>query len=299
MIKHILLSSTFILSSAISYADVELTNWGTSASVVTYSDCPSYCTGTINTESDGAIEQNSTSITYADQSGSADVLAEINGLAFTPILKARSTSEQGRGASANAYGIQQYTYTGTEPTTIDLNIDLHGVVVGEGQVTGKVAVIKGSDIPWTGDMATLVYELVPYEDVLAYDSIYVSENTGEYASMVISFDLEVGDTFFVRADLLTRSRRGGSADAYNTFTMSFDDASQLVAASNPEPQPEPAPELTNEVVVKYLWSAAYDDQRFNFFERFVIYNTAKILGMSRDEIIRIKHEVKDEFVEVQ
>ena len=81
--------------------------------------------------------------------------------------------------------------------------------------------------------------------------------------------------------------------------MSFDDASQLVAASNPEPQPEPAPELTNEVVVKYLWSAAYDDQRFNFFERFVIYNTAKILGMSRDEIIRIKHEVKDEFVEVQ
>ncbi|WP_283788094.1 hypothetical protein QNI23_003065 [Bermanella sp. WJH001] len=299
MIKHALLASAAILLPAISYADVELTNWGTSASAVTFSDCPSYCTGEINITEDGAINQTSATITYSDMSGSADVLAQINGSDYTPVLKARSISEDGRGVNANAYGIQQYTYTGSVPTTIDLFINLHGVVLGEGQVTGRVAVIKGDDIPWTGDMGTLVYELVSPDDVLAYDSIFVTENSGENASMVISFDVEVGDTFFVRADLLTRGRRGGSADAYNTFTMEFDDATQLIASSNPEPQPEPTPELTNEVVVKYLWSAAYNDQRFNFFERFVIYSAAKILGMSHADISRIKNEVKAEAADIQ
>ena len=299
MIKHVILAVAAILLPAISYADVELTNVGTSASVATFSNCPSYCTGEINTVEDGAINQTKSELTYSDMSGSADVLAQINGSDYTPVLKARSVSSDGRGVNANAYGIQQYTYTGTEPTTIDLFVDLHGVISGEGQVTGRVAVIKGDDIPWTGDMPTLVYELVPYEDVLAYDSIFVTENSGENNSMTISFDLEAGDKFFVRADLLTRGRRGGSADAFNTFTMEFDDASQLIASSNPDPQPEPTPELTNEVVVKYLWSAAYSDQRFNLFERFVIYSAAKILGMPHTEITRIKNEVKSEAIDIK
>ena len=81
--------------------------------------------------------------------------------------------------------------------------------------------------------------------------------------------------------------------------MEFDDASKLIASSNPDPIPEPAPELTNEVVVKYLWSAAYSDLRFNFFERFVIYSAAKILGMSHAEITSIKNEVKAEAADIQ
>ena len=78
--------------------------------------------------------------------------------------------------------------------------------------------------------------------------------------------------------------------------MNFSDASQLQAASNPdpEPQPEPKPELTKESVIKFLWTAAYDDQRFNFFERFIIHSSAKILGMNRTESNVLKNEVKEE-----
>lgn len=296
VIKKILLASSIILISATSFAEVELTNWGTSASVITFSDCPSYCTGTIYTDSVGGIEETSATISYANESGSTDALAEINGSGYTPVLKARSNSAEGRGVNANAYGIQQYTYTGTVPTTIDLDLNLHGIVTGNGQIKGQVAVIKGNEIPWTGDMATLVYELVESEDVLAYDYLYITEGADENASTTISFNLEVGDTFFVRADLLTRGRNGGEADAFNTFTMNFSDASQLQAASNPdpEPQPEPKPELTKESVIKFLWTAAYDDQRFNFFERFIIHSSAKILGMNRTESNVLKNEVKEE-----
>ena len=102
MIKHALLASAAILLPAISYADVELTNWGTSASSVVFSDCPSYCTGGTNTVEDGGINLTRATITYSDIYGSADILAEINGSAYTPVLKARSVSAGGAGANANA-----------------------------------------------------------------------------------------------------------------------------------------------------------------------------------------------------
>lgn len=294
MIKKIILAGGIALLPVTSFADVELTSWGTSASVITFSECPSYCTGTIYTDEVGGINQTTANLSYTNESGSTEALAEINGAGYTPVLKARSISVEGRGVNANAYGIQQYTYTGNTPTTLELDLNLHGVVIGNGRITGHVAVIKGEDIPWTGDMGTLVYELVQSEDVLAYDSVYLTEGADENATTTLSIELEAGDTFFVRADLLTRGRQGGSADAFNTFTMEFSDDSQLVAASNPEPQPEPEPELTKEVVIHYLWTAAYDDQRFNFFERFIIHSAAKMLGMSRADSNLLKNAVIEE-----
>lgn len=293
--KQIFFSAAMALSASV-FADVELNNWGTATDIVSFSDCPSYCTGNIDSVSDGGIDLKQSSSQLNNAYGSAKAFAEINGSGFTPVLKAIAGAEAGTGIYAKAYGIQQYTYTGTESTTLELNLNLHGVISGEGRITGQVAVIKGDEIPWTGDMGTLVYELVPYENVLGFESLYIIPGTAENAQTSFLFDVQPGDTFFVRADLNTRGLRGGSADAFNTFTMNFSDDSNLIAASDPEPQPEPEPEpeLTGEVVVKYLWQEAYSDGRFSFFERFIIFHAARILGVSVDDIRALKQEVVDE-----
>jgi len=292
VIKQVFFGAAVLLSTSV-FANVELNNWGTATDIVSFSDCPSYCTGNIDSVSDGGIGSKQSSSTLNNDYGSAKAFAEINGSGFTPVLKAIAGAQAGTGIYAKAYGIQQYTYTGSETTSLELNLNLHGVISGEGRISGQVAVIKGDEIPWTGDMATLVYELVPYENVLGYESLFIVPGTDENAQTSFVFDVEPGDTFFVRADLNTRGLRSGSADAYNTFTMNFTDDSQLIATSDPKPQPEPEPEpeLTDEIVVKYLWQAAYSDGRFSFFERLVVYHAARLLGLSMAEIKALKEEV--------
>lgn len=47
----------------------------------------------------------------------------------------------------------------------------------------------------------------------------------------LSFTLNPGDNIYVYSHLMARANGGNSVDAFNTFTMSFDDDTNLIAAS--------------------------------------------------------------------
>ena len=293
--KTLLTSAALLLSfSVLAEDDIELDSWGVRAAVATL-DCPNGCT-VYNRLQDGGINEDTASIAHSTNEGTGEAYADLSGSGFTPVLKAKSSSTgTDNRSSAGAVGIQKYTYVGTEPKTFTFDLHLHGVVTGtpgDAGIRADVAVIRG-DIVWNSDMATLVYELVPYSDVLAYQSLYIRAGLEENTSTTVSFEVQPGEEFFVRADLVASSDDGASADAFNTFTITIDDPAGLIAESNPEPQPEPQPEpeLTHEDVVKYLWEYAYEDGTFKRYERFAIFHISKFLGLSLADIRRLKEEV--------
>ena len=293
MLKKVLLGSAIALSSAIVSAEITLDGWGTSASVFTFSECPSYCTGDLEIVEQGGVDLDSSIATLNNASGNGQALAEVNGSGYTPVLKALSSSNENKGVNANAWGIQQYTYTGTEETILELNLNLHGSVSGDGKIIGHVAVIKGDELPWTGDMATLIYEMVDYEDVLGHDSLFITSGDNQTTNTVIEITLNPGESFFVRADLLTNGRREGAADAYNTFTMSFDDDSQLQAANQPE-QEDNLSYSARMQLIKTLWEVAYEDGNFTRRERRIVRRAAKLLELDKTDWKMLKQEVKAE-----
>jgi hypothetical protein len=293
VLKKVILASAVALSSAMVSAEITLDGWGTSAAVFSFDDCPSYCTGNIDSNEEGGVDQASSSAELNNIAGTGKSLAQVNGSGYTPVLKAQLSSNANRGMYANAWGIQHYVYTGTEETTLQLNLNLHGSVSGDGKIKGAVAVIKGDELPWTDDMATLIYELVDYQDVLAHDSLFISSGIDQTDSVSLEVALSPGDSFFVRADLLTNGKREGSVDAFNTFTMSFDDASQLQAATQPE-QEESLSYAARSLLIKTLWEVAYEDDNFTRRERRIVRRAAKLLGLNKGDARLLKLEVKAE-----
>lgn len=294
MLKKVIFASAVALSSAVVSAEITLDGWGTSASVFSMDNCPSYCSGELVVNEEGGVNLESSFATLTNTSGSGQALAEVNGSGFTPVLKAKAASNANTRVNANAWGIQHYTYTGSEETTLELNLNLHGSVSEEGRITGRVAVIKGDELPWTNDMATLIYELVPYENVLANDTLFISSGTNQVANTNLSIELNPGDSFFVRADLLTSGRdEGSAADAYNTFTMNFSDDSQLQAANQPE-QEETLNYGARLQLIKTLWEVAYEDGNFTRRERRIVRRAAKLLELDKADWKMLKQEVKAE-----
>ena len=297
MLKKTLLACSTLLLPIMASANTELTSWGTSTSVSTLDDCPSYCTGNSDRASDGAVNQTTSYSELSNAAGFGKASAAIDGDGYTPSLKVYAESNANTGTWASAWGIQQYTYTGTGSATLELNLNLHGNVTGDGQIKGEVAIIKGDELPWTSDMATLVYELVDYNDVLGFETLFLHETTGDLAVGSISVELNEGDTFFVRADLLSNGKRSGIADGYNTFTMSFDDTSELVAATQPEEPTEPENSLSYEErlnIVKTLWQVAYEDYYFSRKEKRIVRKAARLLELEKGDARMLKKEVKAE-----
>lgn len=297
MFKQVLLAGAVAIAPLSVLAEVELNGWGTSVDVFSNSVCTdNTCSGTYQFAEDGGVNDKFASAELDNPFGNGRAIAKVDGAGFTPVLKAESNSYSGRGMNANAWGVQQYTYTGSVATTLTLALNLDGEVEGNGLISGAVAVIKGDEIPWTSDIATLVYEMVPYEDVLGYESVFIHASTASEVGTIIEFDVEPGDQFFVRADLKTRGRNGSSADAYNTFTMEFDDTTGLVAASDPEPvqEEDDLSEEAKRALIKTLWEVAYEDGKFTRWERRIVRKAAKLLGLPKGEARTIKLEVKAE-----
>ncbi len=278
---------------AMANAEVILNDWGTSTYVASFDDCPSYCTGNYEFNENGGFDQYSSSSELNNIAGTGMAFAEVNGAGYTPVLKAKASSNSGTGVYANAWGVQHYTYTGTETKTIELNLNLHGSVSGEGSIQGEIAVIKGNELPWTSDMATLIYELVPYEDVIANEFLFINSGSNQTNTGVLSITLEAGDSFFVRADLKTSGKRDGAADAYNTFTMNFSDDSELTATVKPAVEIDEDYEARLQIV-KELWTVAYEDNKFSRREKRIIRKVARLLELNPGDSKQVKREVKQE-----
>lgn len=288
-----LLPFTLVTPSTAS-ADIEIIGVGTAVKTLTMDNCPSYCSGNIDSTEDGGTNILSSSTELSTDVGVAKGMATLDGENGTPVLKVMTESNANTGAFSTAWGIQQYTYTGSTTTTLDLQIVIEGMATGNAQITGNVAAIKADDLPWTGDMATLIYELVPYDTVLAHDTLWLTAGSGSLVGSSISLTLEPGDTFFLRADLSANGNRSDAADAFNesnSLTMYFSDNSQLQAATEPEKESELGYEDRKQLI-KTLLKVAYEDFQFNRQEKIIIRKTAELLGVSQEDTTDLGIEVR-------
>jgi len=220
--------------------------YGVQASAGTAGNCPSYCSGGSQGETNGA--EFSTSATASDNSyGSASASAVYTSTStYLPTLKVNASSGLRKGASANAFGVQGYTYSGTEDS-ITLDFNLHGSVGDNASgyvsnsVYASVAVITGSSLEWYPDYGTLVYEIAsgPGVDVVGNKSVFINDGLDQNSAGFITFDVFEGMDFYVVASMNARAKNG-FADAFNTFTMEFENDSGLTATAQVSAVPVPA-----------------------------------------------------------
>jgi hypothetical protein len=241
--------------------------YGVSADVSTASDCPSFCTGDFDFDSSGgeyAGFASATSTVYGESRAQAFYNQSE---AYLPELKAFSSSTAGRGGSAGAFGVQGFSYEGTESREITIDFELDANVLDSGSfgnerasasigVLGLDALnsIGSVDGPfYYGHFGTWYFENIGTQ--LGTDSLFVnSPNGSEQGS--ISFNVDPGDVFFVGASL-NASSRTGTADAFNTFTSTFADPnvkSQLTIANAVSSVPEPT-SLACLSIVTVSWAA--------------------------------------------
>ncbi|GEM_PF-2117722 len=241
----------FIFSSS---ASAEVVGWGAQTDNSTHSSCPSFCSvppGVIFRNSDGGEFATSAASSLSDSSGVSNAEATLSGTSFTPILKAFASSQPSAGAIpgtrafVSTVGAQGYTYSGPgETITLDLVLEviLDETAVGSprANATARVAVIFANDLDFLTDFGTLVFEAAPAGSVKAQTSMFANIDSGMQGPVsvidTLSFDVVTGDEFLVWSGLEADAFRGGIADAFNTLTMSFNEAARrsLAAASAPE-----------------------------------------------------------------
>ncbi len=223
------------------------TGYGVYASTSTASSCPSYCTGDFQYDSAGTEFSNTASAsqnTYA----AADAFASLSGSSFLPILKAKTSATDGVGGFATAFGVQGFTYTGTDIFDFTLNYNLHGSAglnpTGStntsNSLSASIAVLVGNgDLEWYPDFGTLVYEVAYNQRIVGTDDLSIFNATNVNTPGSISFSLNPGDDFYVVGSMSARSING-YADGWNTLTFDFTDDTGLTAATSVVPVPAAA-----------------------------------------------------------
>lgn len=247
MTRQLIIATLFLGASygipAITNAAI-LNGYGTHASAGTASNCPSFCT-TANGgdfQSDSAGGEFSTSA-FAEESsyGLGRAQATLSGSSYLPELKALGSSDVGKRGAGTAFGVQGFIYSGpAKNLTLDMNLDgsITDNPVGYTSNTlgASIAILKGSSLDWFPDFATLVFEVAGSTTTqVGVVQMFLSEpGLNQSTSDSISFDVEPGDEFYVVTEL-NASGQNGTADAWNTLTLNFDNNSGLTPAAVPEP----------------------------------------------------------------
>lgn len=217
--------------------------YGIDASASTASNCPSFCTtaggGEFEFASGGGefiLNASATETTFG--------IARSNGFydstsTYLPTLKAYSASAAGAGADAQVTGIQGYTYDGpgTKDITIDYSLDAF-VSQGTGNPDSFAIARVAAYYDDEGNFETFFGNLLFESNATILDNNTTRLESNGDVSDSISFTVNSGDNFYVIAQLSVGSERGGLADAENTFTASFADATGLApvaTAAVPEP----------------------------------------------------------------
>lgn len=197
------------------------------------------------------LRQTSSSAADADARGTVAASASLNGSTLTPVLRAfaQDTGVCTGGACgpstgtnmvnwAGAFGVQGYTYTGTQSMTYTINANLSG------SVTNNSSGIYAEIIAFQGPSFTFY----PYSNILISElgAVPLGQielgmgNIGGLLSDSFSINLNPGDTFYLWASLFAQSAAQGTADAANTLLMSFTDSANLVPQSNISAVPLPS-----------------------------------------------------------
>lgn len=190
---------------------------------------------------DGGVGSSSASVTGPTYA--ADVA--LSGSSYTPVLRAQSVStnpvydDDRTDAHVEAY----QTFTSSVAQTITLNLSLHGVVTpdtgGNPYVLGDVSILGGAGYMVSSSYCSNGVYAFP-NGIVGFGAYICGSNLGSSNLYIgdgdttvndtITFNVAAGESFGVYSRLIANSY-AGSADAFNTFTMSFDDDTYLTAAS--------------------------------------------------------------------
>lgn len=170
---------------------------------------------------------------------SADFLPELRAFA-TSTRPAFSSSLGAARANAGAVGIQAYLYEGTGPRTFDISYQLDAVLTGNGSfgatAAADFAIWSNTNPGFITDPGTLFFESsLTGNPTLQRDSLFADAAGNNTLTNTLSITLDPGDSLFVFARLNATAGFGAIANAENTFTASFADATGLTASAVPEP----------------------------------------------------------------
>lgn len=249
------LAHALLLTAALLPGQAQAVAVAAQTGVTTHSPCPSFCGGpggVLISDLDGGpgvTFSYSEILPSADGQGRAQVALNGGGISL-PTLKGEAFSTSDSRASANATGMQKYSYSGPA-STFTLSGTLDGTVIDGSQppdATLRVdaAVVIASDIDFSSDYASFAFEIVPgtpgatLADSMTIDffSLGFFGQGPQSASDSMTFTLNDGDMVFVYAALIANGTRGGSADAFSTFDMQFTGGN--VAGLTAVPLPAPA-----------------------------------------------------------
>jgi hypothetical protein len=168
--------------------------------------------------------------------------AALGGPTFTPILKASSVSENAENTDDFTTSVAQafQTFTSSITQTITLDILLHGVVTNVGTplsnsyVLADVKVIGGSAFSLSDTFCSGQYAFGIYlcgSTLGTPANLYIPDGDLMRPGS-ITFDVSAGEQFAVYG-ILRANSRDGSADAFDTLQMSFQDDTYIIAIPEP------------------------------------------------------------------
>jgi hypothetical protein len=206
----------------------------------------------INLE-DGGVGSTSASV----MSGSLfSAEASLGGPTFTPILKAKSQSTGATSDDAFTTGEADayQTFRNTNSTTLDvvLNITMDALVSNEGTALANSFVL--ADIFVYGGSGFDVIDSPICSDnslghAMFFGDAYFCGQRLERANLFTNSDATLSDTLLFSVapgqlfgihGILRANSRDGTADAFNTLTMAFEDDRFIQGFASPSPVPIPA-----------------------------------------------------------
>lgn len=174
--------------------------------------------------------------------GNGQAQSSLSGPTALPVLSIDAFSGPDSRVGSDATGVREYNYSGPA-TSITLDVTLDGEagapVPNDAFLEANIAVIKGTDLPFTTDFATLIFEIVPgtpgleLVDTLSLDFFGLINAGPQTLTGSLAVPLEDGDNYFVWAGLEGSGTRGGFADAANTLTMSFSNDTGITVVPEP------------------------------------------------------------------
>lgn len=213
-----------------------ISGWGAYASTSTGDDCKNGCgVGSVAeyTRDGGHLSTFATS--EENTYGESKALVDLTGPGYLPTLKvlAKSTTP-GKRAGAKAFAAQGFDYLGNANTTLTLNLNLHGSVSGDADLSTHIGILIGDDWGFYPGFATGYYEGGLLGGLKGGGTEFLSIQSGLNVNKLgsISFNLNPGESFYILSEM-NASAYSGIADAWNTLTMKFSDDSNLRAAIAP------------------------------------------------------------------
>ncbi|MEJ6121342.1 hypothetical protein MT390_05585 [Vibrio sp. 2-Bac 85] len=206
--------------------------------------CPSYCSGSFSSASDGG-EGSTQAYSELNEYAYGQAYSSFVSESYMPLLRVETNAAFKKSSSAMAWSVQNFTNTGLETKTIDLDVNLHGSVGNNEEgyaynyLSASIAIISGTSLQWYPSFGTLIYEIA--SPIMSPTSIYISDGLDVNIPETISFDVAAGESFYIVSEMRAASQNG-YADAWNTLSMSFKDGSDLQAAIQVATAPVSVPE---------------------------------------------------------